>query len=167
MEGTGLNRTARELRIDPSWLSRRLSLRKDPVVFPALEAGRLSFRQASELLHAPAAVRRTLLDRALRERASGEVIRKWAYDAREEVKRGQQDVAAGVATEITESPRLTVGERIDRMVAELKAVQDQLASEDVSHLQELVRTATELLNGVRPSSGESRATTKRPSLESA
>jgi hypothetical protein len=102
-----------------------LSLRKDPVVFPALEAGRLSFRQASELLHAPAAVRRTLLDRALRERASGEAIRKWAYDARAEVKRGQQDVAAGVATGITESPRLTTGERIDRMVAEWKAVRDR------------------------------------------
>jgi hypothetical protein len=48
------------------WLSRRLSMRQNPVIFPALEAGKIGFGQANELLGAPAVARRTLLDRVLR-----------------------------------------------------------------------------------------------------
>jgi DDE domain len=38
-------------------------LRRDPVLFPALEAGRLSFAQADEIRRAPAHLRQTLIDR--------------------------------------------------------------------------------------------------------
>ncbi|MBV9355902.1 MAG: ParB N-terminal domain-containing protein [Chloroflexi bacterium] len=51
----GLRRTATELSMDPGWLSKQLSMRRDPVIFPALGDGRLTFTQANELLGAPAA----------------------------------------------------------------------------------------------------------------
>jgi len=53
VDGQGLRYTASELGISPGWLSRRLSMRQDPVVFPALEEGHITFVQASELLSAP------------------------------------------------------------------------------------------------------------------
>jgi ParB family transcriptional regulator, chromosome partitioning protein len=52
-QGGGLRRTARSLHMSPAWLSVQLSLRKDPVIYPALETGRVSFGQAAALLRAP------------------------------------------------------------------------------------------------------------------
>jgi ParB family chromosome partitioning protein len=43
VDGQGLRHTAAELGSSPSWLSRRLSMRQDPIVFPALEEGRITF----------------------------------------------------------------------------------------------------------------------------
>ncbi len=99
VQSTGLRRTAAELRIDPGWLSKQLSMRRDPVIFPALEEGRLTFTQANELLSAPAVARRSLLDRLYRERPTFDALRGWVQSARAEIKRNQQrvaDIAAGV-----------------------------------------------------------------------
>jgi ParB/RepB/Spo0J family partition protein len=99
VQSAGLRRTAAELRIDPGWLSKQLSMRRDPVIFPALEEGRLTFTQANELLSAPAVARRSLLDRLYRERPTFDVLRTWVQAARAETRRNQQhvaDVAAGV-----------------------------------------------------------------------
>lgn len=148
VEASGLNRTARELRIDPSWLSRRLSLRRDPVVFPELDTGRLSFRQATELLHAPAPARRTLLDRALRTQASGETIRQWAYEAKNQVKQQRQEVVADLATRRDPAPRTPATgatEALPQLVARLRALGDTLVRDDLPALAELVATAQELI----------------------
>ncbi len=45
-EDARLRAAARALGISPGWLSRQLALRRDAPLFPALEAGRLSFAQA-------------------------------------------------------------------------------------------------------------------------
>jgi hypothetical protein len=45
---SGLHRTAGELGMSQAWLSRRLSMRQDPVIFPALETGKIGFSQANE-----------------------------------------------------------------------------------------------------------------------
>jgi ParB family chromosome partitioning protein len=81
----GLRRTAGQLQVDPSWLSRQLAVRRDPVIFPALEAGQLSFGQAAELLRAPAQERQALLERtvALTPHVSTAMIRAWVAEARQ------------------------------------------------------------------------------------
>lgn len=94
---TGLNRTARELRVSPTWLSLRLSVRKDPVVYPALETGRLSFSQAIELRRAPAHARRSLLDRALRDEVGHRVIREWVDQVRTLERQSRAGIGASVA----------------------------------------------------------------------
>ena len=93
VQASGLRRTAAELRIDPGWLSKQLSMRRDPIIFPALEEGKLTFTQANELLSAPAAARRPLLDRLYRERPTFDVLRTWVQTARAEHRRSQQHVA--------------------------------------------------------------------------
>jgi ParB/RepB/Spo0J family partition protein len=100
VDGHGLRRTALELNMSPGWLSRRLSMRQDPVVFPALEEGRISFAQANELLAAPAVARRTLLDRVLRSRGrvSSAKVRDWVNDVRQQASRGQQRMVAEIAS---------------------------------------------------------------------
>jgi hypothetical protein len=80
----GLRRTAYHLRMDPGWLSRQLAVHRDPIVFPALEAGHVGFGQAAELCRAPEAARQALLDRI--ESAGGPVsfatVRGWVEEAR-------------------------------------------------------------------------------------
>jgi ParB/RepB/Spo0J family partition protein len=100
VDGHGLRRTALELNMSPGWLSRRLSMRQDPVVFPALEEGRISFAQANELLAAPAVARRTLLDRVLRSRGRvpSAKVRDWVNDVRQKASRGQQRMVAEIAS---------------------------------------------------------------------
>ena len=93
----GLRAVARLLNTSPSWLSERLNVRSDPVIFPALEAGRLSLGQATELRRAPAHARRTLLDRLLRDRPSTEVLRSWVKDAKDGVRRAQETNVAALA----------------------------------------------------------------------
>jgi len=90
---TGLRRTAAELSMDPGWLSKQLSMRRDPVIFPALEAGRLTFTQANELLSAPAAARRSLLDRVNRESPVFDSLRGWVKAVKQEYRNGQLRVA--------------------------------------------------------------------------
>jgi ParB-like chromosome segregation protein Spo0J len=80
----GLRRVARQLRVDPSWLSRQLAVRRDPHVFRAFEAGEISVGQAAELLRAPAPTRQFLLHRVTRsaERVTVATIRAWVEEAR-------------------------------------------------------------------------------------
>lgn len=104
VHGRGLRRTALELNMSPGWLSRRLSMRRDPVVFPALEEGRITFAQAHELLSAPTVARRTLTDRVLRSRGrvpSAEV-RNWVNNVRQETRENQERIVAKLAREDTE-----------------------------------------------------------------
>jgi ParB/RepB/Spo0J family partition protein len=105
VDGHGLRRTAHELNMSPGWLSRRLSMRHDPVVSPALEEGRISFAQVNELLAAPAVARRTLLDRVMRSRGrvpSGKV-RDWVNDVRQQASRGQQRIVAEIASAVMDT----------------------------------------------------------------
>jgi hypothetical protein len=84
VEGGGLRETARQVGMDAGWLSRQLGIRTDPVVFPALEAGLLSFGQAAELRRAPIADRRGLLQRILATdgHVSTATIRVWVAELR-------------------------------------------------------------------------------------
>jgi ParB family transcriptional regulator, chromosome partitioning protein len=80
----GLRRTARQLRVDPSWLSRQLAVRRDPQIFRAFEAGLIGVGQAAELLRAPADMRDFLLHRVTRstEHVSVATVRAWVDEAR-------------------------------------------------------------------------------------
>jgi ParB/Sulfiredoxin domain len=90
----GLRRTPRRLHMSPGWLSVQLSLRKDPVIFPSLEAGRVTFGQAAVLLRAPAHARQSLLDQTLRKRAGIADIQRWVREIRrqESVARAETSV---------------------------------------------------------------------------
>jgi ParB-like chromosome segregation protein Spo0J len=96
----GLRKTALQLHVDAGWLSRQLSVRKDPVVFPALESGRLGFGQATELLRAPAHTRRSLLDQALRakKRVPTATLRAWVEDERALERQSRVGVAERMAS---------------------------------------------------------------------
>jgi len=78
--GKGLWQVAGELGTSPGWLSRRLSMRQDPVIFPALEEGRITFVQANELLSAPTTARQKLLDGVIgtKRRVSFDELRTWS-----------------------------------------------------------------------------------------
>src|SRR5438477_11767463 len=116
VQGRGLRRTALELNMSPGWLSRRLSMRQDPVVFPALEEGRITFAQAHELLSAPAVARRTLLDKVLRLRGSvpSAEVRNWVRAVRQENRDSQQRIVAKIvdngSAETVDSPVEGTGE---------------------------------------------------------
>ena len=100
----GLRQTARRLRMSPGWLSVQLSMRKDPVVYPALEAGRISFGQAAALLRAPAHARRSLLDQTLRTRAAIKEIQNWVRDVRRQEQVARAEIGARLAVDRPESP---------------------------------------------------------------
>jgi ParB/RepB/Spo0J family partition protein len=93
----GLRQTARRLRMSPGWLSVQLSLRKDPVIYPALEAGRVTFGQAAALRRAPAHARRSLLDQTLRTRAGIKEIQSWVRDVRHQEQAAQVEIGATLA----------------------------------------------------------------------
>lgn len=80
----GLRKTARELHVDAGWLSRQLAIRRDPIIFRALESGQLGFGQAAELLRAPVSARAKLVDRTVgEERAvTTATVRQWVEAAR-------------------------------------------------------------------------------------
>ena len=88
VEDAGLRGTGRALGISAGWLSRQLSLRRDPVLFPALEAGQVTFAQADEIRRAPAHLRQTLVDRAVNGLPSTE-IRALVGTARAAERRSQ------------------------------------------------------------------------------
>jgi len=145
----GLRKTAMQLHVDAGWLSRQLSVRKDPVIFPALESGRLGFGQATELLRAPAHVRRPLLDQALR--AKGRVptatIRVWVEDARALERQSR----VGIAERLASRPGPA---RVDGgVVSPFRELLEQLgtlgapaSAEDRAALEELVARAKQLLD---------------------
>ncbi|MDQ3810867.1 MAG: ParB/RepB/Spo0J family partition protein, partial [Chloroflexota bacterium] len=80
----GLRRTARQLRVHPSWLSRQLAVRRDPQIFGAFEAGQIGVGQATELLRAPTHMREFLLHRVTRstEHVSMTTVRAWVDEVR-------------------------------------------------------------------------------------
>jgi len=82
VEDAGLRGAGRALGISAGWLSRQLSLRRDPVLYPALEAGQVSFAQADEIRRAPAHLRQTLISRAIHDRLASTEIRILVADAR-------------------------------------------------------------------------------------
>jgi ParB family chromosome partitioning protein len=85
-QARGLRKTAGQLGVDPSWLSRQLSVRKDPIIYPGLKAGEIGFGQAAELLRAPGSARRALLMQVIQSPmpVRTATIRRWVEKAREE-----------------------------------------------------------------------------------
>jgi hypothetical protein len=82
VEDAGLRGTSRALGISAGWLSRQLSLRRDPVLFPALEAGQVTFAQADEIRRGPAHLRQTLVDRAIQDDLPSTELRSLVATAR-------------------------------------------------------------------------------------
>jgi ParB/RepB/Spo0J family partition protein len=155
---SGLRQTARELRMDAGYLSRLLKMRRDQTIFPALEAGRLTFYQAHVLLTAPAAARRTLLDRVLREpgRARDVEIREWVQAARRELLEGQQRAVADVAVTVgDDGPTLSDsvaaaeapsgGEPFERLLAQLREAPDPTSPDALEALRAMVALGQEML----------------------
>jgi ParB/RepB/Spo0J family partition protein len=141
-ESRGLRRTARELHMDPGWLSRQLALRRYPEIFAELEQGRLSFGQAAELQRAPAQARAQLVARVVD--AGGvvttAVIREWVSQARGSVPRAR---VAHHEQGVEQPPYMT-------LVETLRSLGPPLTPASRAGLQALVDLATELLGEVEP-----------------
>jgi ParB/RepB/Spo0J family partition protein len=161
VEGGGLRRTAIELNMSPGWLSRRLSMRRDPIVFPALEEGRITFGQAHELLSAPAITRRTLLDRVLRARKNvpNAEVRAWVKDVRQESRNEQQRIVADLAsapTAVVESTGARTATEPDepitfaRLLALVRALGEPRTDEEIEAVGELTVYVQQLWARFRP-----------------
>jgi ParB/RepB/Spo0J family partition protein len=137
----GLRRTARELHMDPSWLSRQLAIRTDPEIFAALEEGRLGFGQAAEVQRAPKKDRSALLKRVVR--ADGGVttatIRLWVDELR--AAGGQHRSARGRVTsdgmDLRESPFVVLLRQL-REVGPPRTRNDRDALCELLHAAELL-----------------------------
>jgi ParB/RepB/Spo0J family partition protein len=130
----GLRQTAHRIRITPGWLSSQLAVRRDPVIFPALENGSLSFGQAAELMRAPAKARPELLERTLRHegRTTTATIRAWVRQTRAI----EQPPSEAGATEAANYARVL------EQLRQLPALQ---SAEDVNALRALVLEARQRL----------------------
>lgn len=146
-QAQGLRRTAAHLRIDPSWLSRQLAIRKDPDICPALEGGEIGFGQAAELLRAPARVRRQLLDRVVQapHAVSTASIRAWV----EEARACERGAAGGADTSDGASPAEPPSQRsrgpYGRVIRRLTKLGVPTSGDDRDALASLVELAQELL----------------------
>ncbi len=89
----GVRELARRLRVAPSTISERLKVRRDPVVWPALESGEIGLSHAFHLRRAPLAARSSLLERVLAERPTRDTLDEWIREAR------AQAAAAGLEAE--------------------------------------------------------------------
>jgi ParB/RepB/Spo0J family partition protein len=92
----GVRELARKLHLAPSTISERLKVRRDPLVWPALEEGRIPLGHAFRLRRAPALARSHLVGRVVAERPSREMLEEWIEDARGEQRRA--GAAASLAT---------------------------------------------------------------------
>ncbi len=141
-DADGLRNVARQLCMTPGWLSSQLAVRRDPVIFPALDAGRIGFGQAAELMRGPAPARTELLQRVVNEpgHVATATIRKWVADARA--------AAATSPRPAPDSNYEAVAEQVSqlqppRTAAELAAVRrisacaQQLLAKSACHEQEL------------------------------
>jgi len=148
-QAQGLRRTAAHLRIDPSWLSRQLAIRKDPAICPALEAGAIGFGQAAELLRAPARARRQLLDRVIQasHTVSTATIRAWVEEARarERGAAGGTDAVDGNAETQDERPIRPSRGPYGRMIARLTNLGVPTSGDDRDALASLAALAQALL----------------------
>jgi ParB family chromosome partitioning protein len=141
VQANGLRGTARYLGIDAGWLSRQLAVRRDPVIFPALECARIGFGQAAELLRAPGPERERLLARVVESPAhvTTATIREWVGEARsrqrQERRRGRDAPAAAVDS----------AARFDTLVESLESMGIPTCDEERAALQRLIETAQRLL----------------------
>jgi ParB family chromosome partitioning protein len=103
----GARELARHLRVAPSTISERLRVRRDPVVWPAVEAGDVPIGHAFHLRRAPAVARPHLLRRLLTERPTREVLDEWIDEARGEYRRSRAAVGLSVARMERASVRLS------------------------------------------------------------
>ena len=69
------------------------------MIFPAPEAGQLSFAQAAELRRAPAHARRNLLDRTIRERVPFSTVRTWVQETRHMERQARAGIGASLAAQ--------------------------------------------------------------------
>ncbi len=78
----GVRELARRLHVAPSTISERLKVRRDPVVWPALEAGEIRLSHAFHLRRAPLGSRAPLLERVLAEHPTRDALDEWIREAR-------------------------------------------------------------------------------------
>jgi ParB-like chromosome segregation protein Spo0J len=133
----GLRRVARQLRVDPSWLSRQLAVRRDPQVFRAFEAGEISVGQAAELLRAPAHTREFLLRRVTRstEHVPVAALRGWVEEARTGASKSTATPTPGEAGDI----------RYRRLLDELKHLAPPTTPDEQAVVVELLQAVQGLL----------------------
>jgi len=146
VQGAGLMRTARELHMSAPWLSRQLSMRKDPVVFPSLEEGRISFTQANELLAAPALARRTLLDRVLDDSTTvpRDTLRAWVQQARRAVQHGRQPATIGMAIGVA-AGSIRPTDPYTRVLAALRNLPDPSSDDELQAVVEIAAHVQRIL----------------------
>jgi ParB-like chromosome segregation protein Spo0J len=154
VEDAGLRSSARALGISPGWLSRQLSLRRDPVLFPALEAGQVSFAQADEIRRAPVHLRQTLVDRAVNEHLPSTEIRTLVASARAEERRARSLQCQRLRASSASEP-------IKAALEVLLTVRSVNASERPLLLG-LRETADRLLEQTRSQRPEARSATRAP-----
>ena len=140
----GLRPSAREMRISAPWLLAQVHMRRDPVIFPALEAGAITFRMADEIRKAPAHARRGLLDRVLRERPTYEAVREWVRAIKGLEREGRSEVAAIAAGAPAE------GDAFEAVVARLQALGAPGTDLQRAALRHVIELAQRLLEQPTP-----------------
>ena len=123
-------------------------MRQDPVIFPALETGKIGFSQANELLAAPAVARRTLLDKVLRNRTPKETIRTWVREVKRDIRHSQQTAVAAMAADNGKA-EAGGGSDFANLVAQLRSLGQPRTPADREALEELLALATSLLEPER------------------
>jgi ParB/RepB/Spo0J family partition protein len=137
----GLRRTARQLRVDPGWLSRQLAVRRDPQIFHAFEAGEIGVGQAAELLRAPDHMREFLLQRVTcsTEHVPLTTVRAWVDDARKSVAKLADGSLASCARPSSSPYR--------RVLDDFKRLAPPDAEDDRAALLEMLHAVHEALQG--------------------
>jgi ParB family chromosome partitioning protein len=145
----GLRGTARHLGMDPSWLSRQLGIRGDPVIFPALEAGLLGFGQAAELRRAPVPARKVLLQRILASdgQVSTAQIRSWVAELKSATASSRSAFAAASNAALVDSDHTRRVDALNTLVTELRALGAPSTTQERAALQEIAAITRQLLAG--------------------
>jgi ParB family chromosome partitioning protein len=138
----GLRHLARQLHVTPGWLSSQLAVRRDPVIFPALDAGHIGLGQAAEMMRAPAQARAQLLQRVLSEpgHVATATIRKWAAEMRAP---DVQQVSTSQATEdVREHTHARLAEQVERLSPPQTAAEREALKRIIAHARQLLRLTT-------------------------
>jgi len=138
----GLRETARQLGMDPSWLSRQLAIRKDPILFAALERGQIGFGQAAELRRAPVDQLPALLERVVssESRISTGTIRSWVLQARQARKQPADHATSRVDVRAPGSGFAAILQKI-RVLGAPSTAHERLALEQIACIaRELLST---------------------------
>jgi ParB/RepB/Spo0J family partition protein len=145
-QAEGLRQLARQLRVTPGWLSSQLAVRRDPVIFPALDAGRIGFGQAAEMLRAPASARAELLHRVLS--GPGHVptatIRKWARELRDQHVHGS--IRGQARPQAPRDVPADVDSPLERIAGQLERLTSARSPEEREALERIAALAQHLLN---------------------